>query len=63
MTRLIQEAQIDDRFNAELKKIQSAISNLADIIVGLNKDRAVASQKTQLRLAAQDLQTLHDQLK
>lgn len=66
MTRLIQEAELDDRFNAQMKKVQDAIGKLNDIVDDMKKPgsmtKPVASQKTQVRLAADDLKRLWERL-
>lgn len=64
MTKLIQEAQLDDRFNAQLKKVQGAIDALHLIIDQMKEPgsmtKPTATQRMQLRYAAEDLKKLHE---
>jgi hypothetical protein len=62
MGKLIQEAEVDDRFNTQMKKVQDAASKLDDIIDEMKRPgsmtKPVASQKTALRNAAKDFERL-----
>lgn len=62
--RLIQEAELDDRFSTQLKKVQNAISQLDDILDAMqapgSMQKPTATQRMQLRYAAEDLKRLHE---
>lgn len=63
MGKLLKEAALDDKFNAQMGKIQDAISKLNDIVdqmTGMTKP--VASQKLAVRHAAEDLKTLLEKM-
>lgn len=61
---LIQEAEIDDQFRAQVGKIQDAISKLNDIVGKMNGEgsmhKVTATQRMQLRYAAENLKKLHE---
>lgn len=64
MSRLLQEATLDEKFNNEMRKIQGAIDNL-QVILDQMKDPSAMSkptpiQRMQLRYAAEDLKKLHE---
>lgn len=64
MSRLIKEAALDDQFNTQMKKVQDGISRLRDILDQMQKEgsmhKATATQRMQLRYAAEDLHALHE---
>ncbi len=64
MSRLIQEAELDDRFNTQMKKVQDAISRLGEIIDQMtapaSMHKPTGTQRMQLRYAAEDLKRLHE---
>lgn len=64
MNRLIQEADADDRFNSQLKKVQSAILVLDELIAEMKRPGSLKqptrTQVTQLKHAAEDLKKLYD---
>jgi Skp family chaperone for outer membrane proteins len=66
MTKLIQEAALDDRFNAQMKKIQDALDRLNDIVAEMQKPgsmtKPTATQQMQVKYAAQDLKELHGRM-
>jgi hypothetical protein len=63
MGKLLKEAALDDRFSAQMKKVQDALVKLRDIV---DESRAnsthylTSTQKMQLRHAAEDFKTLYD---
>jgi len=63
MAKLLKEAELDDRFNVQMKKIQDAVSKLEGVIADMQKpgsmNRPVSSQLSALRFAAEDLKRLH----
>ena len=64
MGKLLKEAALDDRFNTQLKKIQDAIDKLTDVVTDMKKPGSnsapTATQKMQLKYAAEDLKSLLD---
>lgn len=66
MTKLIQEADVDERFNTQMKKVQDAISKLSDIVSDMKKPgsmtKPTATQRMQVRYAAEDLKALHERM-
>jgi hypothetical protein len=66
MAKLLKEAELDDRFNIRMNKIQDAISKLEGIIAEMQKpgsmNKPVRSQLGALRLAAEDLKRLYEQM-
>lgn len=66
MTRLIQEAEIDNHFNTQMKKIQDAIGALNSIVDDMKKPGSMTkpmhSHKAQVRYAADDLKRLWERL-
>jgi hypothetical protein len=66
MARLIQEADIDNRFNVQMKKVQDAIDALNDIVDDMTKPGSMSkptqSQKSQVRYAAEDLKKLWERM-
>jgi hypothetical protein len=66
MAKLLKEAELDDRFNIQMNKIQDAIGKLEDIIAEMQKpgsmNKPVRSQLAALRIAAEDLKSLHEQM-
>ncbi len=63
MSKLIQEATLDDAFNAQMKKVQDAVRKLDDVIDEMKKPGSMTkptkTQLMQLRYAAEDLKRLH----
>jgi hypothetical protein len=64
MTRLIQEAALDDRFNTQMNRLEGAINNLRVIIEQMHQPGAssppTATQKLSLRHALADLKKVSD---
>ena len=62
MGKLLQEAELDDRFNVQMKKVQDAIGKLDDILDAMLKGgsmtKVVKSQQNQLQYAADDFERL-----
>jgi len=62
MSKLIQEAALDDAFNVQMKKIQDAVSKLDGIIDQMqapgSMHHLVQTQRMALRHGAEDLQRL-----
>jgi Mg2+ and Co2+ transporter CorA len=66
MKYLIDQAAIDDRFNAQMMKVQTALDKITDVIDDMYKpgsmSRATPGQKMQLKHAADDFKRLHDKV-
>lgn len=60
LPELVKESNIDDRFNAQMKKVQSALEELKGIVSKM--DSPVASQRMQLRHASEDFKRLLDEI-
>lgn len=55
---------MDDQFNTQMKKVQTALSKLTEIVDEMTKQgsttKATPLQKMQLKYAAEDFKSLHD---
>ena len=61
-TKLIQEADLDDRFNTQMRKVQDAIHQLLGIVDQMtakgSMTKPVPSQKMALKHAAEDFKSM-----
>lgn len=62
--KMLQEASLDEAFNAQMKKVQDAIDKLGDIVGKMQADGSMTkltkTQQMQLRYAAEDFKKLHE---
>jgi hypothetical protein len=62
MAKLIKEAEADDRFNTQMKKVQDAVSKLDDLIGSMqgagSMTKMTSTQKIQLKYVAEDFKRL-----
>lgn len=64
MTRMIQEAALDDRFYTQMNRLEGAINNLSVIMEQMHApgsmSKPTATQKLSLRHALADLKKISD---
>ena len=64
MGKLLKEAALDDRFNAQMNKVEGAINSLRDIILQMQSPdsmtKLTSSQRMQLKHATEDLKRLFE---